>query len=145
MTGEPDRRHIEGVIFPAGQSLGVPPEHAGNADARDAAAALQAAGHEPALLSGEFDDDDTDTARGTGFRVIPRVGGRVLVYHLIDGRDGGAVSGHKEVLRAYRKSLRVAGWDCDSRIFRCVHAWRVSPLPEGVTAIQNRGGNRVSP
>ncbi|MEV5568348.1 hypothetical protein AB0L54_36675, partial [Streptomyces sp. NPDC052196] len=92
----------------------------------------------PAELSNEEDEDGNDTAQGTGFMLRVKPGGRVLVYHLADGRDGGAVSDHKDTLRAYRKTLRAAGWECDGRIFRCVHAWRTSPLPEGVTAAHTR-------
>jgi hypothetical protein len=136
---QPALRVVEGTVIPAGHTLGIPADHADDVNARDAYAALVAAGHTPAELSNETDEDDNDTARGTGFMLDVRDGGRVLVYQQADGNRGRAVSDYKETLRAYRRTLRAAGWECGGRIFLCVQAWRTSPLPEGVTAAQTRG------
>lgn len=136
-----EKPSTEGTIIPAGHTLGIRTEYASD-DARDAASVLIAAGHTPALLSGRYEEDgseDVDSAHGTGFMIDMRDSGRVLVYHLVHGGGSGAVSGHRDTLRAYRKALREAGWECDGRIFRCVHAWRTSPLPEGVTLAQTCG------
>lgn len=139
---EPAPAVVEGNLIPAGHALGADPKHADNDSVRDAVAALTAAGHTPALLSGETDDDDNDSAQGTGFRVEPRDGDRVYVYHLVKGVDSWRSLSDDErrsFLRAYRAALRAAGWECDGRLFRCVHAWRTAPLPEGVTLAQTRG------
>lgn len=133
---------LEGTALPAGHTLGILAEHADDDNARDAAAALVAAGHTPALLSGDVDEDDADTARGTGFMIHVKPDGRVLVHHLVSGVDSWSSlpdADRRSILRAYRKTLRAAGWKCDSQIFRCVHAWRTCPLPEDVTAGQPRG------
>jgi hypothetical protein len=138
----PARPAAEGTVIPAGHTLGIHVDHADSPDARDAAAALIAAGHTPALLSGRFDDNDTEFARGTGFMIQVRRDGRVMVYHLVDGVDSWNSMGdddRRAVLRTYRDTLRAAGWESDGRIFRCVQAWRTSPLPEGVTLAQTRG------
>jgi hypothetical protein len=138
----PAREAVEGQIIPAGHTLGIPARLADDATARDVYAALVAAGHTPAELSNETDDDDTDTARGTGFLINVREGGWVQVYHLVSGVDSWHAlsdSDRRAVLRAYRNTLRDAGWQYDGRIFRCVHVWRTSPLPQGVTAAQTRG------
>jgi hypothetical protein len=101
-----------------------------------------AAGHTPAELSNEEDDDGDDPAQGTGFKIEVRDGGRVLVYHLRNGADSWHAMSDKDrraILRAYRDTLQAAGWEADGRVIRCVHAWHTSPLPEGVTLAQTRG------
>ncbi|MGW7100297.1 hypothetical protein [Streptomyces sp. NPDC054838] len=76
---------VEGTLVPAGQALGTAPQHSNNPDAVAAVAVLTAAGHTPALVSGEYDDDDNDTARGTGFMIDPRGNGRMNIHHLVEG------------------------------------------------------------
>jgi hypothetical protein len=138
------RPAVEGTVLPAGHTLGIPARLADDVNARDAYAALVAAGYTPAELSPEGDDDEygDDPAQGTGFRIDVRDGGRVLVYHLVRGVDAWhALSDNdrKGQLSLYRIALRAAGWECDGFLTRAVHARRPSPLPEGVTAAQTRG------
>lgn len=130
------RPTVEGTVLPAGHTLGIPARLADDVNARDAYAALMAAGYAPAELSPEGDDDEygDDPAQGTGFRIDVRDDGRVLVYHLVRGVDAWhALSDNdrKGQLSLYRITLRAAGWECDGYLTRAVHAWRSSPLPEG--------------
>ncbi|MET7363193.1 hypothetical protein ABZS76_32815 [Streptomyces sp. NPDC005562] len=145
---EPARPAVEGTVLPAGHTLGAAAEHADDDNVRDAVAALTAAGHAPALLANETDDDDVDTARGTGFLVDVR-GSRVLVGHLVDGVDAWKSLPDKErraILRTYRATLRAAGWETEARIIGSrLYAWRTSPLPEGVTLSQTRGETPSAP
>lgn len=48
---------VEGAVIPAGHTLGIPARLADDVNARDAYAVLVAAGHTPAELSPEGDDD----------------------------------------------------------------------------------------
>jgi hypothetical protein len=138
-----ERPAAEGQIVPAGHTLGIPAEYADDANARDAYGALVAAGHTPALLANETDEDDTDTARGTGFVVYTREGVAVLVGHLVDGVDmwdSLPDTERRQILRTYRDTLLAAGWETEKRVMgKRLHAWRSSPLPEGVTLAQTRG------
>lgn len=138
----PARQAVEGVVLPAGHTLGIPAEHADNGNARDAYGALVAAGHTPAELSNRSDDGVDDTAHGTGFVIYARESA-VLVGHLVDGVDMWNAlpdDERRKILRAYRDTMRAAGWETDGRVIgKRLHAWRTSPLPEGVTAAQTRG------
>lgn len=132
-----------GTVLPAGHTLGIPAEHAGDANARDAYSALVAAGHTPALLANETDGDDVDTARGTGFMIDARDGSRVLVGHLVDGVDmwdSLPDTERRKILRGFRDTLLADGWETDRSVKgRRLYAWRISPLPERVTLAQTRG------
>jgi hypothetical protein len=138
----PARPAVEGVVIPAGHTLGIPAEYADNANVRDAYGALVAAGHIPAELSNRSDDGVDDTAFGTGFVIYARESA-VLVGHLVDGVDmwnSLPDAERRKILRTYRDTLRAAGWETDGRVIgKRLHAWRTSPLPEGVTAAQTRG------
>ncbi|MEU6362185.1 hypothetical protein [Streptomyces albidoflavus] len=138
----PTQEAAEGTVLPAGHTLGILAEHAGDDNARDAAAALTAAGHVPAQLANETDEDDADTAHGTGFLIDVR-GERVLVGHLVDGVDmwnSLPDAERRKILRGFRDTLRAAGWETEKSIVgRRMYAWRTSPLPEGVTLPQTRG------
>lgn len=139
----PAKAPTEGVVIPAGHTLGIPARLADDANACDAYAALVAAGHTPAELSPEGDDDEygDDPAQGTGFRIDVRDDGRVLVYHLVRGVDAWhALSDgdRRAALSLYRIALRAAGWECDPYLTRAVHARRTpmvaTPAPAAVEA-----------
>jgi hypothetical protein len=136
------RPAVEGTILPAGHTLGIPAEYADNDNVRDAYGALVAAGHIPAELSNQSDDGVDDTAFGTGFMIYARENA-VLVGHLVEGVDmwnSLPDTERRTILRAYRDTLRAAGWETDGRVIgKRLHAWRSSPLPEGVTLAQTRG------
>ncbi|MFJ4902951.1 hypothetical protein [Streptomyces sp. NPDC088727] len=147
-TQAPAPAAVEGTVLAAGHALGILPEHADNQDARDAYGALVAAGHTPAELSGEYDDDGNDTARGTGFIIDLRGVGRsygvaVLVGHLVDGVDMWESlpdAERRKILRGFRRTLRAAGWETDKSVKGGrLYAWRTSPLPEEVSLAQTRG------
>ncbi|MEV7675030.1 hypothetical protein [Streptomyces sp. NPDC088752] len=131
--------------LPHGYTVGVFSAFADDDNARDAVAALVAAGHTPALLANTTDGDDVDLARGTGFQVDIR-GPRVLVSYLIEGADSSTClpgDERRRILRGFRDTLQAAGWETDPRIIGSrLYAWRAAPLPERVTLTQTRGGAR---
>jgi hypothetical protein len=97
------------VITHHGAALGSEPDVADDTDVRDAVAALVEAGHVPAPLTGEYDDE---TCTANGFMVHPIGDGMVHVYHLVNGQtvEPNSREWWTADLAAYRATLDAAGW-----------------------------------
>ncbi|MGW9069242.1 hypothetical protein ACWGQT_07330 [Streptomyces yangpuensis] len=129
----------EGTVIPAGHSLGAARQHCDNPDVVAAIAVLTAAGHTPALLSGEYDDDDVETARGTGFMIDPRGNGRMNIHHLVDGANCTPERGTWPAVKRYRRLFAdTDGWGAPSMPGRTAMVVRMyaedSPTPAEVRA-----------
>ncbi|MFI1890501.1 hypothetical protein [Streptomyces jumonjinensis] len=124
-----ERPAVEGaVVAHGGRSAGTAPQHAADADARAAVAALG-----ELELAEVTDETDISAWRGDaghdpearGFLVEPRGGGRVAVYWVQGGqhvRPGGEPWARR--LRDASEQLSAAGWKVEPTSVRCVFAWR---------------------
>ncbi|WP_431888717.1 hypothetical protein [Nocardiopsis alba] len=97
---------------------GVAPRHSTNPDAAVTVAALRLAGHTPARVPADYDEDP----EVTGFLVEPRGDGWVYVYHVHQGETAGVTGEwYTRELNTYADALQAAGFTVDS-VRRCARA-----------------------
>ncbi|MEY9944903.1 hypothetical protein [Kitasatospora sp. GAS1066B] len=114
---------IEGsIVAHQDEAYGCLPADTTNPDVHAAIVVLELCGYEPARLYG---DDAEECADATGFWVVPRGGGRVAIYQLVNGQrtdtDGSPWVGE---LDEYRGAFRTVGWQVERGSVTCVFVHR---------------------